>query len=32
VTIPGGTGAGATRLFARDNRSRYPVSVAFTVN
>jgi hypothetical protein len=32
VTIPGDTGAGATRLFARDNRSRYPVSVAFTVN
>lgn len=32
VMIPVGTATGATRVYARDTRSRYPVSAKFTVN
>ena len=31
AVVPVGTQAGATRVYATDTRSRYPVSSAFTV-
>jgi hypothetical protein len=32
VSVPAGAAAGATRLYAADQRSRYPVSIAFNVD